>query len=232
MAIESWKPRQTYSRQEEFLLKRLRRHIARDLDFGLILACAMTAANRPEEDAAKDLEADLQFLKRSIGELYIDRAYINAPIVEHVLDRGGEIICRPWASKIGKLFPKSRFDINVRDRTITCPADHAERIEFVSPSSTRSLTPAVAKVAVRDIAAVAETCTTGAALRRSPISKRSSASSPQTTLRAQRERRRNHVDFKPFGALAVGLSLAAAFAAGCGAASRTLDAAVAALGQV
>jgi len=107
-----------------------KRHIARELDFGLILACAITAANRPEEDAAKDLEADLKYLKRSIRELYIDRGYINAPIVDHVLDKGGEVICRPWAAKNGKLFPKSRFDINVRDRTITCPAGHTERIEF------------------------------------------------------------------------------------------------------
>jgi hypothetical protein len=107
-----------------------KRHLARDLDSGLILACAMTPANRPEEEAAAALEADLQRLQRVIGELYIDRAYINAPIVEHVLAGDGEIICRPWAAKNGKLFAKPRFDINVRDRTITCPAGHMERIAF------------------------------------------------------------------------------------------------------
>lgn len=107
-----------------------KRHIARDLDTGLILACAITAANRPEEEAAESLEKDLQYLKRSIGELYIDRGYINAPMVDHVLDGGGEIICRPWAAKNGKLFPKSRFEINVRDRAITCPAGHTERLQF------------------------------------------------------------------------------------------------------
>ena len=107
-----------------------KRHIALDLDFGLILACAITLANRPEEDAAGALESDLHFLRRSIGELYIDRAYINAPIVDHVLKDGGQIICRPWAAKNGKLFPKSSFNINVRDRTITCPAGYSEPIEF------------------------------------------------------------------------------------------------------
>ena len=107
-----------------------KRHLARDLDCGLILACAMTAANRPEEEAAESLEADLQHLQRAIGELYIDRAYINAPVVDHVLDAGGDIICRPWAAKNGKLFAKPRFDINVRDRTITCPAGHTEPITF------------------------------------------------------------------------------------------------------
>jgi hypothetical protein len=109
-----------------------KRHIALDLDCGLILACAMTAANRPEEEAAASLETDLKFLQRSIDELYIDRGYINAPIVDHVLASRGEVLCRPWRAKNGKLFAKSQFDINVRDRTITCPAGHTERIEFGS----------------------------------------------------------------------------------------------------
>ncbi|HEY3354371.1 MAG TPA: IS1182 family transposase [Polyangia bacterium] len=107
-----------------------KRHLARDLDSGLILACAMTPANRPEEEAAASLEADLARLPRQIRELYIDRGYINAPLVDHVLAAGGEIICRPWAAKNGKLFAKPRFDINVRDRTITCPAGHTEHIAF------------------------------------------------------------------------------------------------------
>lgn len=109
-----------------------KRHLALELDFGLILACAITAANRPEEDAAESLEADLRFLRCSIGLLYIDRGYINAPIVEHVLDNKGEVICRPWAAKNGKLFPKSAFDINIRNRTITCPAGYSESIQFGS----------------------------------------------------------------------------------------------------
>lgn len=109
-----------------------KRHLARDLDSGLILACAMTAANRPEEEAADALEADIAHLQRAIGELYIDRAYINAPIVDHVLAEGGEIICRPWAAKNGKLFAKGQFDINIRDRIIKCPAGYTEPIVFGS----------------------------------------------------------------------------------------------------
>jgi hypothetical protein len=109
-----------------------KRHLARDLDSGLILACALTPANRPEEDAAAPLEADLARLNRRIRELYIDRGYINAPLVDRVLAAGGEIICRPWTAKNGKLFAKPSFDINVRDRTITCPAGYTERIVFGS----------------------------------------------------------------------------------------------------
>jgi hypothetical protein len=109
-----------------------KRHVARDLDSGLIFACALAAANRPEEDAAADIEADLRYLARPVGELYIDRAYINAPFVGHVEQAGGEIICRPWTTRNGALFPKSRFGINIRDRTITCPAGQTERFQFAS----------------------------------------------------------------------------------------------------
>ena len=107
-----------------------KRHLARDLDTGLILACALAAANRPEEEAAASLEGDLLRFRRRIHGLYIDRAYINAPVVRRVEDDGGEIVCRPWASRNGERFPKSRFDINIRDRTITCPEGHTEPFQF------------------------------------------------------------------------------------------------------
>jgi hypothetical protein len=110
-----------------------KRHLARDLDSDLILACAITPANRPEEEAAEPLEQDIRHLfdgALPIGTLYNDRAYINAPLIEHVLERGGEIICRPWQARNGKLFPKSRFAINIRDRTITCPAGQAQPFDF------------------------------------------------------------------------------------------------------
>jgi len=107
-----------------------KRHLARDLDTGLILACALVAANRPEEDSAADLKADLDRFKRDIGGLFIDRAYINAPIVADTEARGGKIICRPWATRNGQHFPKSSFDINIRNRTITCPEGRTEPFHF------------------------------------------------------------------------------------------------------
>jgi hypothetical protein len=107
-----------------------KRHLARDLDTGLILACALAAANRPEEDSAADLKADLDRFNRAIRGLYIDRAYINSPFVEATEKAGGEVVCRPWATRNGEHFPKSLFDINIRNRTITCPEGHAEPFHF------------------------------------------------------------------------------------------------------
>jgi len=109
-----------------------KRHIATDLDSDLILACAITPANRPEEEGASPLAADLQRLTTRIAELYTDRGYINAPLVDEVLAARGEVICRPWRAHNGKLFAKTAFTINIRDRRITCPAGDTVEMRFGS----------------------------------------------------------------------------------------------------
>jgi hypothetical protein len=98
-----------------------KRHIAADVDRGLILACAITPANRPEDDAMPSLTVDMKHQGLDVDHLLIDRAYINSTLVDEVLARRGTIVCKPWKSRNGKLFPKSAFPLNIRDRTITCP---------------------------------------------------------------------------------------------------------------
>jgi hypothetical protein len=98
-----------------------KRHIAADIDRGLILACAITPANRPEETAMPALRDDLDRLGHTLDQLLIDRGYINGPLVDEVLQRRGTVLCKPWRSQNGALFPKAPFTLNMRDRTITCP---------------------------------------------------------------------------------------------------------------
>jgi hypothetical protein len=107
-----------------------KRHIAADVDCGLILACAITPANRPEEEAMPALQTDLARQALTVDELLIDRGYINSTLVDDVLRRRGKIVCKPWKSHNGQLFPKSAFRLNLRDRTITCPADQVQPIAF------------------------------------------------------------------------------------------------------
>jgi len=109
-----------------------KRHIATDLDSDLILAGAITPANRPEEEAAPELHADVKRQGFSIGELNIDRGYIASPLVDEVLGVGGDIICKPWTAHNGKAFSKEAFRINMRDLTITCPAGETESLRFGS----------------------------------------------------------------------------------------------------
>jgi Transposase DDE domain/Transposase domain (DUF772) len=109
-----------------------KRHIATDLDSGLILSGAITPANRPEDEAAPGLAEDIASQGLEIGTLFIDRGYVKAALVDDILGRGGEIVCRPWIARNKGAFPKAAFKINVRDLTITCPAGEVERIEFGS----------------------------------------------------------------------------------------------------
>lgn len=107
-----------------------KRHVALDLDTNLILAGALLPANRPEAEAAPMLKNDIDRMKRRIAEAHLDRGYIASPIVDDVLADGGEVICKPWVPRNGKLFTKADFKINIRDMTITCPAGEVERIDL------------------------------------------------------------------------------------------------------
>jgi len=108
-----------------------KQHVATDLNSDLILACAITPANRPEEESTPSLKVDLDLQCASIGRLYVDRGYINSQLVADVQYEGGEVVCKPWHVRNTRpeLFKKTDFNLNMRDRTITCPAGHIEAFE-------------------------------------------------------------------------------------------------------
>ncbi len=107
-----------------------KRHIAADVDRGLILACAITPANRPEDEAMPSLTVDMTHQGLDVDHLLIDRGYINSTLVDEVLARRGTIICKPWKARNGSLFPKSAFTINIRNRTIECPHGQVHGFSF------------------------------------------------------------------------------------------------------
>jgi hypothetical protein len=76
-----------------------KRHIAADIDSRLISACAVTPANRSEEEAAPELHADIKRQKLNVTELHIDRGYVSASTVSQVLDAGGDVLCKPWVAR-------------------------------------------------------------------------------------------------------------------------------------
>lgn len=109
-----------------------KQHIATELETELIMACNVTAANRPEAEAAPVLQQDVERQGGQIEQLHVDRGYITSPVVEQVLEKGGEVLCKPWASKNGELFSKSAFKVDMRSRTLTCPAGQTERFTLGS----------------------------------------------------------------------------------------------------
>ena len=108
-----------------------KQHVSTDLDTNLILACAVTPANRPEDEAAPQLQVDMSRMGFEPHVLQIDRAYLHSSMVEQVVERGGDVVCKPWKGSNAKpgLFGKKDFHINVRDGTITCPAGQVELFE-------------------------------------------------------------------------------------------------------
>jgi hypothetical protein len=109
-------------------------HIARDLDVPAIVACAVTPANRPEEEGAAPLAEDIEHQGCTIGEAHVDRAYVNSPVVAAVLKCGGDVFAKPWGQRAKQpgMFSKADFRIDLRAGTITCPAGEVELFELGS----------------------------------------------------------------------------------------------------
>jgi hypothetical protein len=108
-----------------------KQHVSTDLDTELVVACAVTPANRPEEEATVALQGDMARLKLFPDVLLIDRAYLNSSLTEYVAQHGGRVVCKPWRGAGAKpgMFGKRDFKVNVRDGTITCPAGEVEPFE-------------------------------------------------------------------------------------------------------
>ena len=104
-----------------------RQHIATDLGSQAILACSVTPANRPEHEALPELKADIDNQGIRFAEAHFDRGYMGSPAVAEIAATGAEILCKPWMQRSDTVFTKDQFDMDLRARTITCPAGHPNR---------------------------------------------------------------------------------------------------------
>ncbi|MEH2092309.1 IS1182 family transposase [Nostoc sp.] len=97
-----------------------KRHIAKDLELGMIRAVGVTKANAPEASVTRDIESDLKQQQITIQELHIDRAYLTSHWIKQ---RTSEltIICKAWKVRNGKLFDKNAFVLDWENYLIRCP---------------------------------------------------------------------------------------------------------------
>ncbi len=107
-------------------------HIARDLDVPAIVACAVTPANRPEEEGAAPIGEDIAQQGFTLAEVHVDRAYVNSPLVKSTRAGGGDVFAKPWALRPVRpgLYSKADFRLDLRRQTITCPAGQVETFEL------------------------------------------------------------------------------------------------------
>lgn len=107
-------------------------HLGVDLDTDLVLACAITPANRPEAEALPDIQEDVaRYRERNtIGELHIDRAYVASENVLALHNRGVPIVAKPWHIREGERFSKNYFVLDLGRMTILCPANQSQKIQL------------------------------------------------------------------------------------------------------
>jgi Transposase DDE domain len=97
-----------------------KRHVARDLDWGLVRAVGVTPANVPEATVADQIQADLASQHADLGELHIDRAYLTSTMVR---DRDPDlaIYCKAFPVRNGPRFAKTAFSLDFDRQLLTCP---------------------------------------------------------------------------------------------------------------
>ncbi len=108
-----------------------KQYVTTHMDAELVLAVAVTPANRPEEESTPELQEAMERMGFTPKELHIDRAFLNSSLAEAVVKAGGTVLCKPWKGANGKpgLFGKRDFKIDIRSGTITCPAGEVEPFE-------------------------------------------------------------------------------------------------------
>jgi hypothetical protein len=103
-------------------------HLATELDKGLVLAAAITPANRPEAEGLDLMRSDIVGIaKGKIAELHVDRAYVHAEYAEELRREGVLFFSKARSIRGGGLFDKTAFKIDLRSKTATCPADQVVR---------------------------------------------------------------------------------------------------------
>lgn len=102
-------------------IKGYKRYIAKEMDHGLILGVTVQPANQAERDATTTLKAQVD-VYGSTETLFIDRGFLASDWASAHHEAGGRVVCRPWRPRNQGLFAKDRFDINVDERTVQCPA--------------------------------------------------------------------------------------------------------------
>lgn len=125
-----------------------KRHLAIDLDTGLVLSAAVAPANKPEAAITGRIAADLaRYIPTSSAEplvavagaldsLHVDRGYLSSDLVRHVREAGGTIFCKPFPQR-GRpgMYTKAAFSLSLETRTITCPA--GQRIAALPGATSR-----------------------------------------------------------------------------------------------
>jgi hypothetical protein len=104
-----------------------KRHIAVDLDAGLIVGVAVRPANEPEHAAAAELRSRVE-KHGVVRELAIDRGYLAAGWTAELHEAGVPVLSKAWHPRNGGRFTKSDFTIDLEGAQVYCPEGESATI--------------------------------------------------------------------------------------------------------
>jgi hypothetical protein len=99
-----------------------KRHVGTDLGSKLIVAVALTCANRPEGEAAEALVGDVARQGFTLESAHVDRAYLEAPALVAAREAGMTLYCKAFSLRNRGLFTKADFTLDLENERIVCPA--------------------------------------------------------------------------------------------------------------
>jgi len=113
-----------------------KRHIAKDLDSGMILAAAVRPANERESAVEHEIRGDVERFG-IVEELHIDRGYLACEWVKDLTDNGKTVLSKPWKSH-SERFTKADFRFEIAAGTVACPAGNRAPIRPGKKGQSRS----------------------------------------------------------------------------------------------
>ncbi|MCC8986118.1 MAG: transposase [Candidatus Contendobacter sp.] len=113
-----------------------KRHIAHDLDEGVILAAEVLPANTPDTAGLEPLLIAVELQQRQVTALHIDRGYLGDDLIPAYEAYGAAIRCRPWpAPHPAGQFSKREFHLDLAAAQATCPAGQVTPITLGKTAS-------------------------------------------------------------------------------------------------
>jgi len=109
------------------LINGYKRHIAKDLDSGLILAVDVRPANEPEREAMTELREAVSSYGEVV-ELHIDRGYLAGKWTNDLYEAGRTVLAKSWTPRNGNRFPKTVFEIDLEQGQVRCPENKVAQI--------------------------------------------------------------------------------------------------------
>src|SRR5204862_467690 len=103
-----------------------KRHLGVALPRKVIVAVALTPANRPEGEAMGARWGDLVRQGFTLQRAHVDRAYLEAPELVAAREAGTEVYCKAFPLRNRGLYTKADFTLDLQGARVVWPAGQVQ----------------------------------------------------------------------------------------------------------